>query len=82
MVLLQTLALPAPGQDKRTSRITQAELPSEILAHILAATDFYEDKIRTANARTATSSMRVVAREIEAEGIYGTSDEREWEEPP
>jgi len=81
--LLKTLALPeveprAPW--RRTPWIT--EQPAEtLLLRLLSTTEFYQNKIAEANASSANRAMRVVATEIDREGLQGMKDARETEPP-
>jgi hypothetical protein len=56
--------------------------PRELLSHILSVTEFYEDKVERAGAVSAKDAMRVVAREIDADGLFGVKESPEIEEPP
>lgn len=78
--LLQSLALPRTTSHRRPSWVS--EHPADTLAHILTVTDFYEAKIRLAGARSAKDAMRVVAKEIEAEGLHQVANSQEIEDPP
>lgn len=45
---------------------------AEAMANIFATTDHYETKIIAAGAKTAKDALRVVAKEIEKDGLsYG-----------
>lgn len=79
MVVLKRLSVPQPELYRRNS--LGAEQPSDILNRIVTTTQFYEQKVAHANARTAKDAMRVVAREIEADGLYGVKEAREMEPP-
>lgn len=78
-ILLYSLALPGSANEQRGSWIT--EQPTDTLAYILEITAFYEDRISKAGARTAKEAMRVVAKEIEADGLHGAKISREMEPP-
>jgi hypothetical protein len=53
----------------------------DTLASVLEVAEFYEERVRQANAQTAEDAMRVLAKEIEADGLYGTKASREMEAP-
>ncbi|KAI0964018.1 hypothetical protein AcW1_000938 [Taiwanofungus camphoratus] len=69
-VLLEKLSLPQPTSRKRLSGMNSAV--AEAMANIFATTDHYETKIIAAGAKTAKDALRVVAKEIEKDGLgYG-----------
>jgi hypothetical protein len=51
-----------------------------VLSHLLAVTSFYGEKVGQ-KSRSADSAMRIVAKEIERDGVYGVGDSR-VEDPP
>ncbi|KAJ7110039.1 hypothetical protein C8R44DRAFT_678676 [Mycena epipterygia] len=76
--LLKALAL--PQTERRTSWTT--EQPAEtLLARLLTTTEFYQAKVAEANAQSAKGAMRVVAGEIDRDGLHGMRDVRETEPP-
>ncbi|KAJ7161404.1 hypothetical protein C8R43DRAFT_992750 [Mycena crocata] len=77
--LLKALAL--PQAEGRTSWTT--EQPAEaLLARLLTTTEFYQTKITEAHTQSARGSMRVVAGEIDRDGLHGVKDTPETEPPP
>jgi len=78
--LLQAVAVPQVAS-RRAS--WQSDNTSKTLMHLLSVTDFYGNLIAQAGAHTAKAAMKVVASEIERDGLYhGTGEVREHEEPP
>ncbi|KAJ7103351.1 hypothetical protein B0H15DRAFT_811913 [Mycena belliarum] len=76
--LLKALSL--PETERRTSWTT--EQPSEVLlARLLSTTEFYQAKVAEAHAQSARRAMRVVAAEIDRDGLHGMTDTRETEPP-
>lgn len=72
--LFKTLAMP----DRNA---WSADEPIEaILARILDVSKFYQGKINATDTRSAKDTMRVVAREIESNGIH--KERKEVLEPP
>ncbi|KAJ7070877.1 hypothetical protein C8F01DRAFT_1108188 [Mycena amicta] len=70
--LLQTLSNPH-AQERRASLTT--EQPAEvILTRLLSFTEFYQNKVTESNAHSANRAMRVVASEIERDGLQGLKD--------
>lgn len=65
------------------SRAPSAEnyASSVALSRLLSVANFYEEKISSAQARTAKEAMRVVAKHIDQDGLFGVGD-GEIEEPP
>ncbi len=55
---------------ERTAWIS-ARSTEERLDGILGTVSFYETKISSAGAKTAKEAMKVVAREIDSEGLHG-----------
>jgi len=65
----------------RPASIPSHERPSEqALSRLLSVTSFYEEKVGPKN-RTANSAMRIVAKEIERDGIHSIGDSYA-EDPP
>ena len=52
----------------------------QALSRLLSVTSFYEEKVGPKN-RTANSAMRIVAKEIERDGIHGVGNPY-VEDPP
>ncbi|KAJ7925957.1 hypothetical protein B0H13DRAFT_1974036 [Mycena leptocephala] len=76
--LLKALALPQTG--RRSSWTT--EQPAEVLlARLLTSIQFYQTKVTEAHALSAKAAMRVVAGEIDRDGLHGMKDARETEPP-
>lgn len=71
--LLKSLALPCPSGIKSSSGNEQT------LAHVLKVVDFYEEKIKRIGARIGDpkSVMKVVAEDIEANGLHESQKLRE-----
>ena len=51
-----------------------------MLSHLLLVTNFYEEKVGQ-KSRSADGAMRIVAKEIERDGVHGAGDSR-VEDPP
>ena len=51
-----------------------------MLSHLLSITRFYEEKVGQ-KSRSADGAMRIVAKEIERDGVHGVDDSR-VEHPP
>lgn len=51
------------------------------LPRLLSVASFYEEKVGAAHSRSAKEAMRVVARQIDQDGLFGVGD-GETEEPP
>jgi hypothetical protein len=65
----------------RTTSALSHEKPSEqALSRLLSVTSFYEAKVGPKN-RTASGAMRIVAKEIERDGIQSVGDAY-VEDPP
>ncbi|KXN88778.1 UPF0668 protein C10orf76 [Leucoagaricus sp. SymC.cos] len=62
--------LAASSTSGRTIWIS-ARTTEERLKNIIETVNFYENKISNASAKTVREAMRVVAREIESEGLHG-----------
>lgn len=61
----------------------QSDDTTRALAHLLSVTDFYGNLIAQAGTHTAKDAMKVVAKEVEKDGLHaGTRDALEHEEPP
>ncbi|KAF7347688.1 DUF1741 domain-containing protein [Mycena venus] len=76
--LLKTLALPQEG--RRSSWTT--EQPAEaILARLLGSIQFYQTKVTEAHAQSAKGAMRVVAAEIDQNGLHGMQEARDTDPP-
>jgi len=61
----------------------QSDNTTKTLAHLLSVTDFYGNLIAQAGAYTAKDAMKIVANDIEKDGLHlGTADAWEHEEPP
>ncbi|KAJ6604834.1 hypothetical protein DFH09DRAFT_1123914 [Mycena vulgaris] len=76
--LLKALELPQTAQRKSWT----TEQPSEVLLErLLSTTEFYQTKVAEAHAQSAKGAMRVVAGEIDRDGLHGMKDVRETEPP-
>ncbi|KAG9222529.1 hypothetical protein CCMSSC00406_0002864 [Pleurotus cornucopiae] len=76
-ILQETLAVPqSPGRRGSNS----FELPIDRLGRIIATLQYYEEKIQTADARSAKAALRVLAGEVNRDGVHGTP-EQEISEP-
>lgn len=51
------------------------------LTRVVAIAAFYGDKIASAGARTASSAMKVIAREVDKDGVHREVDTQGVEEP-
>ncbi|KAH9942957.1 hypothetical protein B0H21DRAFT_779789 [Amylocystis lapponica] len=78
--LLEKLALPQTSSRRRVSEL-QAHV-TDATANILAVTDYYESKIGEAGVHSANAALRVVAKEIEKDGLCYGKDLHSAEEPP
>lgn len=74
--LLRSLALPYPSGVRSSFGNDPI---GQSLAHILKVTDFYEDKIKQIGARIGDPKnvMKVVADDIEANGLHEAQELRE-----
>jgi hypothetical protein len=52
-----------------------------LLARLLTSIEFYQTKVTEAHALSAKAAMRVVAGEIDRDGLHGMKDARETEPP-
>ncbi|KAL1737414.1 hypothetical protein EV714DRAFT_266217 [Schizophyllum commune] len=78
--LLKDLALPPRSSSRRRSLNTELTA-AEKLARILNCVEFYATKISDGRARSANQAMRIVAREVDADGLQGVGDGAELEPP-
>jgi hypothetical protein len=81
----QIALLQAVGLHQVASRRSswQSDDTSKTLTRLLSVTDFYGSLIAKAGAQTAKDAMKIVAKEIEKDGLHlGTADAWEHEEPP
>ncbi|KAI5898035.1 uncharacterized protein SCHCODRAFT_02487077 [Schizophyllum commune H4-8] len=78
--LLKDLALPPRTSSRRRSLNTELTA-AEKLARILNCVEFYATKISEGRARSANQAMRIVAREVDADGLQGVGDGAELEPP-
>ncbi|KAJ7207390.1 hypothetical protein B0H12DRAFT_1158810 [Mycena haematopus] len=76
--LLKTLALP---QAERRSSWTTEQPAEVILARLLNSIQFYQTKVTEAHAQSAKGAMRVVAAELDRDGLQGMKEARETEPP-
>ncbi|THV07535.1 hypothetical protein K435DRAFT_741871 [Dendrothele bispora CBS 962.96] len=74
--LLKTLSVPHSPRRSSSSFSRNTDNATGSLTNILNAIRFYEEKIKEARARTANQAMRVVAREIDRDGIHGQREGR------
>jgi hypothetical protein len=51
------------------------------LTHIMAVVAYYEEKVAKSGSRSAAGSMRVVAKEIEKDGVWGARESPDDEIP-
>lgn len=58
------------------------ESPSNALSRLITAATYYEEKIASAQSRTASQALRVVAKNIDQDGIHGLDHESYTEDPP
>jgi hypothetical protein len=75
--LLKALAL--PQAERRTWTADQSS--EVLLARLLSTTEFYQTKVAEAHAQSARGAMRVVAAEIDRDGLHGMKEARETEPP-
>ncbi|KAL1757320.1 hypothetical protein FB107DRAFT_209616 [Schizophyllum commune] len=78
--LLKDLALPPRSSSRRRSLNTELTT-AEKLARILNCVELYATKISEGRARSANQAMRIVAREVDADGLQGVGDGAELEPP-
>jgi predicted TIM-barrel fold metal-dependent hydrolase len=81
----QTALLEAVGVHHVTYRRAswQSDDTAKKLARLLSVTDFYGNLVAQASAQTAKDAMKIVAQEIEKDGLrLGTTDISEYEQPP
>jgi hypothetical protein len=65
----------------QAASVASHERPSELaLSHLLSVTSFYEEKVGLKN-RSVNGAMRIVAKEIERDGIHGAGNPH-VEDPP
>ncbi|KAF5368476.1 hypothetical protein D9758_002263 [Tetrapyrgos nigripes] len=77
--LLQTLSI--PHSPRKSSRTTVTENAAALLSSILSTVHFYEQKITDARARSANQAMKVLAREIDRDGLHGSKEGHELVPP-
>jgi isocitrate lyase len=78
--LLRTVAMPQVPSSRRAS--WQSDDTTRALAHLLSVTGFYSNLIAQTGAHTAKDAMKIVAKEVEKDGLHvGTKDMQEHEEP-
>ncbi|TFK56653.1 DUF1741-domain-containing protein [Heliocybe sulcata] len=70
-----------PTHHRRRQSSASSVVNHDPLTHILRSVTFYEEKIHTANARSAKEAMRVVAKQVEADGVLGSRDSGQFSEP-
>ncbi|KIY69176.1 hypothetical protein CYLTODRAFT_237652 [Cylindrobasidium torrendii FP15055 ss-10] len=73
--ILKQLEMPR-ASNKRNSLKNQ---PADVLMKLVSFTQFYQMKITEAKAKTAGSALRVIAAEIEANGLHGIGESMEPE---
>jgi len=81
----QIALLQAVGVHQVASRRSswQSDDTSKTLTHLLSVTDFYGNLIAEAGAQTAKDAMKIVAKEIEKDGLHlGATGVWEHEVPP
>jgi hypothetical protein len=77
--LLQALELAPSSRHRRTSSLP---LRSQVqLGKILRTLEFYEEKIRIAGSTSAVAALRVVATELEKDGLHDKQDQPPEELP-
>ncbi|KAJ7293157.1 hypothetical protein C8J57DRAFT_1268248 [Mycena rebaudengoi] len=76
--LLKTLALPQSG---RPISWSSEQPPEALLARLLSTTEFYKTKVAEAHARSARSALRVVAEDIDRDGLHFLAEGRDTEPP-
>lgn len=69
---------PMHGRHRQSSGSEEAYDP---LAHVLRTVAFYEEKVHSANARSAKEAMRILAKHIDSEGVLGAQDAGQFAEP-
>lgn len=71
--LLKSLELPHVPSSKSSLGKDPIE---DILSHIISVADFYADKVENAGVinGNANDVMKIIAREIEANGVHGTRE--------
>ncbi|KAJ7619200.1 hypothetical protein DFH06DRAFT_1235619 [Mycena polygramma] len=76
--LLKTLALP---QTERRSSWSTEQSAEILLARLLSSIQFYQTKVTDAHAQSAKGALRVVAAEIDRDGLHGMKDVHDTEPP-
>ncbi|KAL1738253.1 hypothetical protein HDZ31DRAFT_51279, partial [Schizophyllum fasciatum] len=73
--LLRELAPPLKPTANQWRQSLSTELPAlEKLTRMLNCAEFYATKISEGRARSATQAMKIVAREVDADGLQGMGD--------
>jgi len=65
---------------RTSSGPSQENVSEQALSHLLSVTSFYEEKVGS-KSRSADSAMRIVAKEIERDGVHGVGGSH-VEDPP
>lgn len=76
---MKKLAIPGPRVPLEVSRMKSRV--SEALNNILAVVDYYEARIAEARVTSAKDALRVVAKEVEKDGLNYGKDLHSNEEP-
>ncbi|KAL6310173.1 hypothetical protein BKA93DRAFT_722531 [Sparassis latifolia] len=78
--MLEKIALPHPPT--RNGAADLKDHATEALASIITLTDYYEAKIRDAGTSSASRALRIVASEIDKDGLVYSNHTHGAEEPP
>ncbi|KAI0052510.1 hypothetical protein FA95DRAFT_1675192 [Auriscalpium vulgare] len=71
----QPLILQSVALQRTTGNPSSVESQaSQALSRLLTTNDYYEDKLGSAQARSANKAISIVARDIEQDGIHGVRD--------
>lgn len=77
--LLQAVGLPQILPNRRAS--VRSDDTSKVLGHMLSVVNFYSNLIARAGSQSAKEAMKVVAKDVEKDGIFlGSEDSQEPEE--
>lgn len=79
-LLLQSVAVPQAAANRRA--LWQTDDATKALTHLLSTTDFYTNLIALAGVQTAKDAMKIVAKEIEKDGLHSNTTEDQQHEAP
>ncbi|KAH7927264.1 hypothetical protein BV22DRAFT_1032014 [Leucogyrophana mollusca] len=79
-LLLEALGQPLALSDRRVS--FRSDSTTKALSRLFSVVGFYENLIATAGVQTAKEAIRVVAKDIEKDGLHGLTDVQAIDDPP